>query len=451
MALQPGAPLGPYRNVARLGARGWVTFRDWERSLTRIIAFVACLASWNLAAAQDVVITHARILDGTGTIIDQGSLVIRDERIVSVSAGASEAPGALEIDAQGMTVMPGLVNTHWHLLTGVPPGSSDAAIDKYIEDVVADLLDSLLERGVTTIMSAGDHFPNIVELRRKLTSGEMRGPRLLVVGPVFTAPDDWPTQLCQGNSDCKLTLTAELTTREQARAKVREVGAAGVDAVKLVYDDRIAPDVRVADDVVAAIADEAQRHGLTLFAHISTGEETALRLVELGVRGLVHPVPFRSPASAGGARILRDRHIPVSTTIGGRTREWVELTGRDYSEQDEAVLNQRLEDIKHLWDEGVTVAFGTDSTISQSASAEGRFLAEARALNRVLSNQEVIATLTQNAAAYLGLEDELGTLEAGKIADIAIIDGDPLADISDLRNVEVVIQGGRIVVDKRQD
>ena len=77
------------------------------------------------------------------------------------------------------------------------------------------------------------------------------------------------------------------------------------------------------------------------------------------------------------------------------------------------------------------------------------FLAEARALNRVLSNYEVIVSLTRNAATLLGMGDDLGTIEAGKIADIVIIDGDPLKDIADLEKVRVVIQSGVVVVDRR--
>ena len=420
--------------------------------MTRFFAFIGFLVTWNLVTAQDLLITNARIIDGAGQTIEHGSVLIADGRIVSVTQEDIDALGAVEIDASGMTVMPGLINTHWHVLSGVSPASSDAAIDQYIEDVVVDLLESLLERGVTTIMSAGDHFPNILELRRKLADGEMRGPRLLAVGPLFTAPDDWATQLCQGNSDCKAKFTAELTSPEQARAKVREVAAAGVDAVKLVYDDRIIPDVRIDDDVVAAIADEARLNDLILFAHITTADETTLKLVELGVRGLVHPVPFRTTASANGAQILRDLQIPVSTTISRSTKEWRELTGQAFSKQDGAIFSQGLENIEHLWDEGVVVAFGTDSSTRSNASAdaaEGRFLAEARALNQILSNAEVVTTLTRNAGVYLGLGNELGTLESGKIADVILINGDPLTDISDLTSVEVVIQGGRVVVDNR--
>ena len=155
--------------------------------MTRFFAFICFLVTWNLVTAQDLLITNARIIDGAGQTIEHGSVLIADGRIVSVTQEDIDALGAVEIDASGMTVMPGLINTHWHVLSGVSPASSDAAIDQYIEDVVVDRLESLLERGVTTIMSAGDHFPNILELRRKLADGEMRGPRLLAVGPLFTA------------------------------------------------------------------------------------------------------------------------------------------------------------------------------------------------------------------------------------------------------------------------
>jgi imidazolonepropionase-like amidohydrolase len=117
--------------------------------------------------------------------------------------------------------------------------------------------------------------------------------------------------------------------------------------------------------------------------------------------------------------------------------------------QAERLFTLSLQNIRHLWDEGVIVAFGTDSNGAADYSPEGRFLAEAQALNRVLSNEEVIESLTRNAAIFLEMGEELGTLEPGKIADIAIIDGDPLRDISVLTNAVVVIQGGRVVVDNR--
>ncbi len=410
--------------------------------MIRISAFLGFLIAWNLGIAQDLVITNARIIDGTGAIIEQGSVTVRDGQIVAVSEGSSDAQG-VQIDAQGMTVMPGLINTHWHLLSG----GTDEEISQQIEEVIAELLESILERGVTTIMAAGDAFPDILELRQKLADGEMRGPRLVSIGESLTAPDDWPTPLCRSSSASRAKCAAEVTTTEQARAVVRDLAAAGVDAVKVVYDDNLVPGVRIADDIVAAIADEARRNDLILFAHLSSSEVTALRLVELGVRGFVHAAMILGEDT----QILRDLQIPVATTASNfiSSEEWPKVSDPDFVPEAERLFSLTLSNIRRLWDEGVTIAFGTDSAARDSSLAKGRFLAEAQALNRVLSNEEVIATLTRNAAVFLGLGNQVGTLESGKIADIILIDGDPLADISDLENVEVVIQRGRIVVDNR--
>ena len=94
----------------------------------------------------------------------------------------------------------------------------------------------------------------------------------------------------------------------------------------------------------------------------------------------------------------------------------------------------------------MTIAFGTDSPEVLRPSS---LLTEATLLGRVFSSTEVLAAMTRNAAVYLGLSHEIGTLEPGKLADIVILDGDPTADISNLGNVRLVVKAGRIVVDKR--
>ena len=124
--------------------------------------------------------------------------------------------------------------------------------------------------------------------------------------------------------------------------------------------------------------------------------------------------------------------------------EWYQSIGRERTADQAAQHAQILENIRHLWDEGVTVAFGTDSPPGLD------YMTEVRALSTVLSPEEIISALTSNAAAFLELSDDIGTLEAGKIADLLIVDGDPLSDISDLANVEIVIKGGDVVVDNRR-
>ena len=415
-----------------------------------------CLCSWQLCIAQDVLITDARIIDGLGNSIERGNVVITDGRIAAVTTDDVDKMNALVINATGMTVMPGMINTHWHLFAG-SAAANDAEANQYLEVAVAGTLANILERGITTIMSPGDHLSAILDVREKLASGELRGPRLLAVGPVFTSSRDWPTQICASNEDCNAMLNAVVMTIEEARAKVREVAAAGVDAIKLVYDDIIAPDVRIDDAVVAAIADEASQHDLRVFAHVSSTEVSATRLVELGVTGFVHS----SMLLGDGVATMRELRIPVITTsavlLGVDERQ--RMADPDFVPREADYFHLSLGNIRTLWDAGVTVAFGTDAVagppgnapgfFDSTNSGEGLFLAEVKTLSRVLSNHEIIISLTSNAAKFLELDDELGTLESGKIADIVIIDGNPLTDITDLDRVRVVLQGGSIVVDRR--
>ena len=184
----------------------------------------------------------------------------------------------------------------------------------------------------------------------------------------------------------------------------------------------------MADDVLAAIAEEAQLHGLPLIVHARP--QDALRVVELGAKRLVHPPLVGALERSSAVERLRGASIPFSTTFF----PWM------------AQIPEMLATMRALWDGGVTIAFGTDRFLNNPADDISR---EIEALNRVLSPAEIITALTHNAATYLDLSDEIGSLEPGKLADIVIIDGDPITNISDLANVEVVIQGGQIVVDNR--
>ena len=128
--------------------------------------------------AQDLLITNARIIDGNGGTIEGGSVVVRNGRIASVSAGTTAAPGLMEIDAQGMTLMPGFIDAHRHIMRG------DA--DQWFSEQASDRMQEFLDAGFTTILSAGDSIEGILELRRRLTEGELAGPRLLTSGRAST-------------------------------------------------------------------------------------------------------------------------------------------------------------------------------------------------------------------------------------------------------------------------
>lgn len=405
------------------------------------VAVFALPATATAQPSADLLITNARVITGTGEVLVAASVVVANGRIVSVSAGTVEVEAEREIDAAGMTVMPGLIDTHRHLLN--PPRAASAeALDQWMDENLPSILGGLLADGITTTISLGDYFPAILEVRRRLESGDLVGPRLLAVGKSLTAPDDWPTQLVSQTPWSRSHGVLEVTDPETARSEVRNLAEAGVDGIKATLDRSIAPDAVLSPEVLEAVGQETERLGLPLFVHTTTVRDM-LDAVARGADRLVHAPATGSIADTSGARVLRDAGVAISTTVSFWTEAMAEVRGRPWSDVFAAGHRQTLENIRHLWDEGVTVAFGTDSPTGLD------FMAEVRGLGAVLSNEEIITALTRNAAVFLYLEDALGTLEPGKIADIVVVEGDPLTDIEALTNVRVVIQGGEVVVDNR--
>lgn len=405
-----------------------------------VLALLVTIVPSQHAAAQDLIVANARIITGTGETIERGSIVVADGRIVSVGEGDAAREGATRIDAQGMTVMPGLIDTHRHDLLGdlqqLSALRNEADVAAAVTSATQGKLQALLDQGFTTVMMPGTFLSASLDVRARLAGGTMQGPRLLFSGPGFTAPDDFPVRgvVCQDNPFCGASVAFQVTDPDDARTKVDLLADAGVDAIKLFVDDAGA-DLR--DDVFAAIVMEARERGVRSALHAHT-VENMLRGVRLGVRRLVHTPGDTAIADTGGARLLRESGVAVATTVSLSAPQFAAGAGFPYSGADRHALI--LRNIRHLVDEGVIVAFGTDSPDFIGP------IVEIEQLRTVLEPSEIITALTRHAAAYLELGDDLGTLEPGKIADIIIVDGDPLADISAFANVRTVIQSGRVVV-----
>lgn len=440
--------------------------------MRRILAFACLISAWSAISAQetrsgitqpeplllymlDLVIGNARIIDGTGSVFEQGAIVVRDGTIAAISTNVADAEAPIYIDAAGMTVLPGFIDTHRHLLPSQFI-NSDEALARWLDEGLPAELQNYLAAGLTTIMSTGDYFPAILEVRQRIEDGELQGPRLISSGSNFSAPEGHPSVSVFGRNPWGgAHHTNAVADPEAARATVRELSDAGVDAIKVIYDggqDDVWP--RLDETVLAAIADEARAHSLPTMVHVH-GVEELVTAVELGATRFVH-MPYRgSIADAQAARLLREASIPIATTVGirapitdaaggiGRTPG----AGRvEFTPLRQMYLTQMLDNLRTLWDAGVIVAFGTDTASLRPAAAIAH---EIRTLNEVLTAAEIITALTKNAAQFLGRSEDIGTLEPGKFADIVIIDGDPLTDISSLANVVLVIKGGKIVVDNR--
>lgn len=408
------------------------------------VACVGQMAPPPFVVHADLVVTNARIIDGTGQTIEKGSIVVADGRIASVSEGPVDAGDSTVIDAQGMTVLPGLIDVHRHDLLGSLQGfaklGNDAEVAEAVEQKAPASMRALLAEGFTTVMMPGMFLSAGRDVRGRIERGEIAGPRVLTSGPGFTALDDFPARgmVCGDNVYCSEHVAYQVTDSEVARGHVRTLAEGGVDAIKVFVD---AEGNDLEDKVFAAIAEEAEVQGLPVYLHAHRVEDM-LEGVHLGANRLVHTPSDALIADGPGARLLRQHDVAIATAASYTAPAFAEAFGFPYSAGERR--ERLLQNVRHLMDEGVVVAFGTDSPDLI------RPMVEIEELSRVLSPGEVIATLTRNAALFLGREDEIGTLEPGKAADLVIVDGNPLVDIHDLARVQVVIQEGVVTVDNRQ-
>lgn len=418
---------------------------------------LACLAlGAHVAMAQDLVISNARIVDGTDNVIASGSIVVRDGRIESVSAGSPNVSGIRVIDAQGMTAMPGFIDSHRHIIRGNP--------DEWMRDTAANNMREFLETGFTTLLSAGDPLDQILALREMTSDGEIAGPRIIAAGRVplaaptggFPAGVD-PARIDNSRPPHRPTEPAPGIPHEDTRARVQQLAAAGVDAIKTVI---ITTPGGPEQETLSIVADEAKRQGIPSITHAVTVQDT-MAAVAAGTHVLVH-TPHIGMLTDEQVRTIVDSGIPMMSTLAIFIPTFAEdnrnirnRTGEDnvprfrdldpfpmdtISSAGQGPVNARL-----LYDGGLVYGFGTDTTFHP----EDSFKHELRALRLVFSRRDIIRIMTRNAAAAILQADDYGTLEAGKVADIVLLDGNPLADIDALLEVEVVVKGGEIVVDKR--
>jgi imidazolonepropionase-like amidohydrolase len=211
--------------------------------------------------------------------------------------------------------------------------------------------------------------------------------------------------------------------------------------------------------MLVVVTDEARMHNLDVMVH-AVSPAAMLAAVKAGARKLVH-TPHNGWLTEADARVVRDAGIEVLSTIGfgvpvfgvfnddnvptfRNGKPWPESIldrpGGRGQEAGEKAVNGRT-----LWDAGVTYGFGTDTGYHPSAGLAH----ELRALNLMFSPQDLVKLMGPNTAAFIEKSADLGTLEQGKLADIVILDGNPLEGYWNLLNARVVIKGGEIVVDKR--
>ena len=394
-----------------------------RRIASTILIVIAATAG---LAAQDLVITNARILDGTGPSIDRGTIVIRGGRIVSVAAGGAGVPGVQTIDARGMTVLPGFIDGHRHIMGGNE--------DQWFKEQSVARMQEFLDAGYTTLMSGGGPVPGIVELKRRVESGQLKGPRIITSGRA-----DPPN----------------FKTADQARAQVQMLAKAGVEIIKARIDPPAAPEQKA---MLAVVVEEAKKHGLNTMVHAAS-VPAMLAAIDVGAQKLVH-TPHGSWLSDEDARKVTAAGIETLSTTGFGLPVFNVFnkdnvpTFRDGGPWPSGILDgqgrgreagEKTVNARTLWDAGVVYGFGTDTGYLPREGLKH----ELRALSLVFSEKDILKMMGPNTAAFIEKSNDLGTLQPGKLADIVMVEGDPLDLIFNLLNVRMVVKGGTVVVDKR--
>jgi imidazolonepropionase-like amidohydrolase len=413
------------------------------------------------APIRSVVLVGARLLDGRSPdAIPDGVLVTDDQgRIVAVGpASATDIPRDAErIDASGLTVLPGIIDCHLHMALRLEPVHD--RVQRSATDIVVRCLQAgreFLEGGVTTVRDAGWAPAGI---KRAFASGAFPGPRTQVScmplsqtgghndgwtpsGTVIeTEMSDLPPGIADGPD----------AVRRATRLQIR----AGADWIKVmatggVWSAADTPDAsQFTIDEIRAIVEEARAagiHGTLAHAEGTAGIKNALRA---GITSIEHGDLIDDE----GIDLMIERDVPLIPTFSinfslmdedriarGEVPPWA-------VEKMRYLFEHQQRNFRHAVERGVRVVMGTDSFQGMYPPAELAYMAQYG-----LGPFRAIQAATIEGAKLLGLADQIGTLEAGKQADLIAVSGDPLADPElwrDPARIVFVMQGGRIVADRR--
>lgn len=385
----------------------------------------ALLLQPHLPAADAFALVNANVVDGTGAAPRRATVVIRDGVIESVSPGAPPA-GVAVIDVQGRALLPGLFDLHTHLLAS---GVTGAAVDW------GKNLKAYLVAGVTTVADMST-YPEQFEPLRKLIAGGLPAPRVLMAGR-FSTPGGHGAEGGRGDFHTQL-----VQTPRQARAAVRRFAAYQPDLLKVFTDGwryGLESDMTSMDEeTLKALVEEAHQSKLKVVTHTVSVEKARLA-ARAGVDVINHGLGD-ARADAELLQLLKSARTGYVQTLAvyeprtaaakanpARMRRWLNLLSNGGSAQQAGVL----------------LGSGTDAGMPGTPHGQSTLHELELMVSAGLTPLQAITAATANSARLLGLDRDRGTVEAGKLADLVLIDGDPASNIADIHKTARVWLGGR--------
>ena len=421
------------------------------------LAVILCFLPLRLAAQESsdkprlVVLKAAHLIDTrAGRVLEQQVVIIHGDRIQKVgSASEITVPaGATVIDLDGATVLPGLIDCHVHL-TGDPrhTGYSSLGISVPRSALTGAKNARLtLEAGFTTVRNLGASGYADVALRDAINAGDIPGPRMMVSGPALGSTG--------GHCDTNL-LAPEFAYHDEGVAdgvvavvaKTREVVKYGADVIKFcasggVFSKGDLPGTeQYSPAEMAALVTEAHRQGRKVAAH-AHGARAIVDASSAGVDSIEHG----SLIDDEGIRAMKEHGTYLVADI--YNDDFILAEGKKYGFTDEVIEKERMvgqrqrEGFQKAVQAGVKVAFGTDAGVYPHGGNAKQFL---YMVKYGLTPMQAVQSATVNAAELLGWSDRVGSIEAGKFADLIAVVGDPLADVTALERVPFVMKGGQVI------
>ena len=419
-------------------------------AVASVVAFCTTFAA--AAHAQVTAFVDGRIIDGRGSVIERGIIVVRDGVVADVGPAASvRVPdGATRIDVRGKTLMPGLVNAHGHLsaVDGLKSGP-----EYYTREHLVRQLRAYATYGVTTVYSLGDDQADAFALRAEQATAPPGRARVYVAGPIVVAD-----------------------TAEAARVEADKVIALKPDLVKIRVDDNLGTSKKMPEVAWRATLERAKAANLTLAAHIFyLADATALAqagpvFIAHSVRDLPVDDAFLSAMKASDACYSPTLMREVSTFVYDGTPSWANDPffrrgyGADISaeladparharikatpayaqrEKYKAALAVAKRNLKRVSDAGIRVAFGTDTGPAGRFQGFFEHLELEMMVEAGLTPMQAVVSATGGAAACWGEQGQLGTIAPGAAADLLVLNANPLDAITNTRSLDAVYIGGR--------
>ncbi len=428
------------------------------------------------AASRRFCLRNVRVFNAPRATLLDGlrDVVVREGRIAAIGPAGMKVSGAPEVDGAGSVLLPGLVDVHVHAGGGSSPPGQLAMPSPQRN------FEAFLYAGVTTVLDLGGLTPDIFRLREAIRRGEVLGPRLFAAGPMFTAPGGHPVALL------RLTLpwwlrwyviprfSREVATPQDARRQVDELLAEHPDVLKLAVDRLPLEAPRLTPDAITAITAAGHEHGVRNVAHVGRSVDV-VDAVNGGVDALAHVV-YCEEMSDDAVAAVAAKHVPVIATISvfdsqerflldrpppylAIEREVTPPTELDALRSTppsfarkvlEPVLRSlvdghdaRRRNVAKLRRAGVTVLAGSDSPNSGHFAGASLHLELRDLVEAGMTPGEALRAATYDNARFLsGTAADFGEISLGSRADLLLVDGDPVADVTAVDHLRAVFLDG---------